>query len=503
MAGSRKPGSLGVNPEVAELNDGTMIRGLSPRPGPVGAMVASTVCVDGKPPVTSSPTLSRKSNGVNRQMLRQGGRGPEVQKLQRQLNTRLTPSPQLAVDGVFGSLTHQALLQYQQGASIDADGIARQQTWYSLLKGDKVTLAQASLPTSKSPTADPTYSAATAPAPVAGIWEWPLEDKFAEALRRTAPRLPGSMRKEFEALLSPTSLAIIGGTLVVWAGSHAFGVGEVVDLILLIGGAFFLGMAVFDVARELGDFLVVTSNAADERDLDEAADHLARAIAIIGVAAFIALLAKVARGRGGASSTETAGTPKAAEPASSPSTGARPAPSTPAETTSPATKAPPASENVPRKDSYILDREGVPIGARQGLAKPGLPAETLSKEGWPNLPGSETRNFNSAEPVTLAPGKKIYRIIDDSSNPAGGYWSESLPANRAEWRGNYAVKTDWNTNGKYVEYTVPEGPGLNVWRGETSAQQLQGSNFYLPGGGQQIWMPPNTVSPSLAKPTGW
>jgi hypothetical protein len=50
---------------------------------------------------------------------------------------------------------------------------------------------------------------------------------------------------------------------------------------------------------------------------------------------------------------------------------------------------------------------------------------------------------------------------------------------------------------------VPEGPGLKVWRGEASGQQLQGSDFYLPGGGQQIWMPPNSVSPGLAKPTGW
>src|SRR5205814_10256314 len=104
----------------------------------------------------------------------------------------------------------------------------------------------------------------------AGIWEWPLQDKFAEVLRRTPPRLPASMRKEFEALLSPTSLSIIAGTLVVWAGAHAFGVGEVIDVGLLIGGAFFIGMAVFDFASEVGDFLVVTSTATNEKDLDEA-----------------------------------------------------------------------------------------------------------------------------------------------------------------------------------------------------------------------------------------
>src|SRR6059036_1449470 len=36
MAGSRNPGPLGRTGEVQDLNDGTMIRGLSPRPGPVG-----------------------------------------------------------------------------------------------------------------------------------------------------------------------------------------------------------------------------------------------------------------------------------------------------------------------------------------------------------------------------------------------------------------------------------------------------------------------------------
>ncbi len=109
-------------------------------------------------------------------MLRQGGRGLEVQKLRRQLNTRLTPSPKLAVDGVFGPLTRQALVQYQRGTSIDADGIAGQQTWFYLLKGDKVTVAQAPLP--KTAASDngphaasksPEYTVAPASAP--GIWE--------------------------------------------------------------------------------------------------------------------------------------------------------------------------------------------------------------------------------------------------------------------------------------------------------------------------------------------
>src|SRR5262249_32357797 len=154
----------------------------------------------------------------------------------------ITPFPELAVDGKFGPLTHQAVLQYQRGVSIAADGIVAKQTWYHLLKGDKALISQLSRPI-----ASGRVAAKSAPAlrpqsaPATGICELPLENKFAEALRRVPAKLPASVRHEFEALLSPTSLGIMAGALVVWAGSHAFGVGEVADIVLLIGGTFFLG----------------------------------------------------------------------------------------------------------------------------------------------------------------------------------------------------------------------------------------------------------------------
>lgn len=311
MAASRIPGPIGTSGVPQNLDDGTMIRALSPLPGPIGLFRASAevfshfgsmVLIPPKPIYqTAKPAV---------QLLRQGNRGPEVDKLQRLLNLRTQPSSNLKVDGVFGPVTLHAVQQYQKGVSSAADGIVGKDTWYHLLKGDKATVLQPPIRPLQAATAGSNKTAASQPpmpapsplaisTPAAGILEWPLEDKFAEALRRTAPKLPGSMRHEFEALLTPTSLGIMAGTLVVWAGSHAFGVGEIVDIALLAGGAFFLGMAVFDVAGELGDFLVVTSTAAVTDDLDEAASHLARAIAIMGVAAFIALLAQVARGRGG------------------------------------------------------------------------------------------------------------------------------------------------------------------------------------------------------------
>ncbi|HKX31855.1 MAG TPA: peptidoglycan-binding protein, partial [Blastocatellia bacterium] len=329
-----------------------MIRSLSPRPGPVGAQGTSTTA-QGPPPANSPPAQAsgKKAMEVNLRVLRQGSRGPEVQKLQRQLNARLTPSPKLAVDGVFGPVTHQTVLQYQRGVSIVADGTVGKQTWYYLLKGDQATVLQPAIPRTQLGVAAAPSSTVPAlparpalPAPAAGVWEWPLEDKFAEALRRTAPKLPGSMRHEFEALLNPTTLGILVGTLVVWAGSHAFGVGEIIDVVLLVGGLLFLGMAIFDVARELGDFLTLTSTATNEQDLDEAASHLARAIAIIGVAAFMALIAKVAKGRGQGSKGGAPEAPAEPPPAQTPrapkTTSPEPPPEPPAAKPAAPTKSP-------------------------------------------------------------------------------------------------------------------------------------------------------------------
>lgn len=312
MAGSRNLGPLGSNPAVQDLNDGTMIRRLSSPPGPIRVQTGEIPAVQKKLLVSPVLTRRRRKKDVENTLpvLRQGSGGQEVQKLQRQLNARLGAGAKLAVDGIFGPLTHQAVLQYQRGVAITADGSVGKETWYHLLKGDKVAVTQDSMAATQfsrsvsgvpgnSPTpALPTKVNFPAVQP-SGVWEWSLEAKFAEALRRTAPKLPVRMRHEFEALLSLTNSAIMVDTLVVWAASHAFGVGEVIDVVLLVGGIFFLGMAVFDVAGELSDFLTITSTAADERDLDEAASYLARAIAVIGIAAFIALLAKLARGSAG------------------------------------------------------------------------------------------------------------------------------------------------------------------------------------------------------------
>lgn len=56
--------------------------------------------------------------------IKRGSRGEEVKALQRRLN--------LAVDGIFGKLTEEAVREFQRAYGLTADGIVGQQTWQAL-----------------------------------------------------------------------------------------------------------------------------------------------------------------------------------------------------------------------------------------------------------------------------------------------------------------------------------------------------------------------------------
>jgi len=56
--------------------------------------------------------------------LRPGDNGPAVEGLQRALNARLSPSPELDVDGDFGDGTKTALVRYQRSKGLPPSGLA-------------------------------------------------------------------------------------------------------------------------------------------------------------------------------------------------------------------------------------------------------------------------------------------------------------------------------------------------------------------------------------------
>jgi len=118
------------------------------------------------------------------------------------------------------------------------------------------------------------------------------QEKIGEALRRSLPHLPSEARRTVEAMLTPTALAIVAGTLIAWAASHAFGVGEIVDVILVCAGIFTIGLAVFDGASELYSFTTKAIDAKNENDLEEAGRHFARAVMLLGISTIMAMLMK-------------------------------------------------------------------------------------------------------------------------------------------------------------------------------------------------------------------
>jgi hypothetical protein len=115
-------------------------------------------------------------------------------------------------------------------------------------------------------------------------------DKVTEAMQRSLSKLPGDVASALQALFSPANLAIMAGGIVVWVGSHAFGIGEIVDILLLGVGVFALGWSVFSGAEKLLDFAAAAVNATSESDLDTAAGYFAEAVTILGVAAIQAFL---------------------------------------------------------------------------------------------------------------------------------------------------------------------------------------------------------------------
>jgi hypothetical protein len=122
------------------------------------------------------------------------------------------------------------------------------------------------------------------------IATWSNTEKVAEVLRRSKAYMPAVLGAQIDVLISPTNLAITAGSIVVWAGSHFFGVGEVVDVGLLLVGAFFVGWSMKDVVANLVTFGVKTIRAQNEQDLDEAARAFASAVITGGITAVMAIL---------------------------------------------------------------------------------------------------------------------------------------------------------------------------------------------------------------------
>ena len=117
-----------------------------------------------------------------------------------------------------------------------------------------------------------------------------FEERLAAVFSRTEGKLGPEVARQLRMLIEPTSLAIMAGVIVVWLGSHAFGVGEAIDIVLGTAGYVAIGFSVFEGMDELVAFAHGTMSARSDADYDRAASHLARAVGILGIQAVLAVL---------------------------------------------------------------------------------------------------------------------------------------------------------------------------------------------------------------------
>jgi hypothetical protein len=76
-------------------------------------------------------------------------------------------------------------------------------------------------------------------------------DRLGEVLRRTLGKVVPEVQAQLARLIDPTTLEIMAGVLAAWVVSHAFGLGEIIDVNFAVGGAVAVGWSVLDGIDEV------------------------------------------------------------------------------------------------------------------------------------------------------------------------------------------------------------------------------------------------------------
>src|SRR5262245_10719258 len=133
----------------------------------------------------------------------------------------------------------------------------------------------------------PRQAGQTVPVVMTEIASWPFEKRLEVTIERA--KLGPEVRAQLQALVSAESLEIMAGVLVAWVVSHVFGVGEVIDAMILAVGVVAIGFSIFSGLDHLYLFATGAYYAQSDPDFDKAADHFAKAIAILGLQAVLVL----------------------------------------------------------------------------------------------------------------------------------------------------------------------------------------------------------------------
>ncbi|MBC7476039.1 MAG: hypothetical protein H7263_17285 [Candidatus Sericytochromatia bacterium] len=107
------------------------------------------------------------------------------------------------------------------------------------------------------------------------------KQKITQALNKTLKYIPENIREKVSSLFTPDNIAIMGGTLAVWAGSHTFGAGEIADVALTGLAVVALGKESIGVVKDLYHFAKIAYSAKNDHDLENAAKQLAHGISTV------------------------------------------------------------------------------------------------------------------------------------------------------------------------------------------------------------------------------
>jgi len=139
--------------------------------------------------------------------------------------------------------------------------------------------------------------------------------------------------------------------------------------------------------------------------------------------------------------------------------------------------------------------------AQAKAKKLGLPESKVPVEHWPAPSERNIKSFHKLNPDKIVGPARLYRIGSPSSPAMGDCWvSEEVfnkimnsPDPKAAWRKYLGVWPDWNANGQFFVYEIPQGETLKVWRGETASQvkdDIPDFDAHLEGGWEQVVFKP-------------
>jgi len=466
MAGSRKPGPLGQSGEADHPNDGTLTRGLSPRPAPIGIDIAIA------PSAPFSAFADTSSLGRLLQRLRTLGTGEELQAIAVGIL-----GPQCFSAGIVAGMGVDSFNSAKELIKLGTIFVLAD--LHDLQTGDLTWWRYA----------DPLTAPRLLSAKLSGFF-------FHGELREAALERDAIVRELSQVLQNPKALfealadQVADGYKKDWREFDAHLNARTLE------GQFRAGMIFGQLLVEILSLLTGVAGLA--KTGVKVATKLPRLLKYAGSVKIKPGTPSMPRIGGGAGATAQA-PPQSIERPKSPSKPASepsppPAQVTPVKYGRRGVYTEPGAEPPTKK----LKQEIAAAAARRKLPPP-------EKAGWPKISSGDAATFKEPPvPVELPAGQKIYRIIDSESDPNGSFWITTDPRTMSEkeWRSGWAVKGEWNGDGAFVEYEVPQG-GMKVWSGEAAPQMSSDGVNVLRGGGNQIWVPTGSTKAGPPISTGW